>query len=105
MRPTALGPSTLGERRDGRGKKFQCNLKTRRDGNAASDAEKASGRAGRNRRYRGRRRRGQFCVSVQIDGRILDFLERARWLSERDSHDVGKIGEAIRGLLELSSKI
>jgi O-methyltransferase involved in polyketide biosynthesis len=59
----------------------------------------------RNRAYRDRRRRGQLCVTVTIDGEVLNFLERSRWLSERDAHDPQKVGEAIAGLLELSAKI
>jgi hypothetical protein len=66
---------------------------------------KAVCRADRNRRYRRRRRRGRFCITVQIDERILDFLGKAGWLNERDCHDAGKVSEGLTALLELSSKI
>jgi hypothetical protein len=66
---------------------------------------KAVCRAGRNRRYRARRRRGQFCANVLIDGSILDFLQKSGWLSQRDSHDAEKVGEAIARCLEASSRI
>jgi hypothetical protein len=59
----------------------------------------------RNRRYRDRRRRGRFCVTITIDGTILDYLQHTRWLTGRDSHDVEKVGEAITGLLQMSAKI
>jgi hypothetical protein len=58
------------------------------------------------RRCRERRRRGVFCASpVEVDGQILDFLERMRWLKEGDACDTKKIAEAITGLLSQSAKI
>jgi hypothetical protein len=59
----------------------------------------------RNRRHRERLRRGQLCVIVQIDGAILDYLQRTRWLNAHDAHDVSKIAQAIKACLELSAKV
>jgi hypothetical protein len=59
----------------------------------------------RQRAYRSRQRRGEFCASVRIDAAILNFLTRSRWLAETDVRKRKKIGEAIRDLLETSSRV
>jgi hypothetical protein len=62
-------------------------------------------RAQRNSPYYVRRKKGVRCVSLEVNGQILDFLARARWLHEGDAHDASKIAEAIRQCLQLSAKL
>jgi hypothetical protein len=62
-------------------------------------------KAARNARYYRRKRDGTIVASVEVDGPILNFLEKARWLSARDAHDASKVAAAIKACLELSAKI
>src|ERR1700747_1312414 len=55
--------------------------------------------------YYVRRKKGVRCVSLEVNGQIIDFLARARWLHEGDAHDASKIAEAIRQCLQLSAKL
>jgi hypothetical protein len=66
---------------------------------------KAAARAARNRRYLCRKKNRVTCANVEVSELVIDFFERARWLRGADVHDASKIGEAIKGLLELSAKI
>jgi hypothetical protein len=59
----------------------------------------------RQRAYRDRLRRREFCAVVPVNDAVLNFLARNRWLHERDAHDAKRVGEAIRALLELSSRV
>jgi hypothetical protein len=58
----------------------------------------------RNRKHRDRVRRGLLVIPVEVDSKILDLLVRHRWMREADSHDIGAIGAAIKGLLMLSAR-
>jgi hypothetical protein len=57
------------------------------------------------RRSRERRRRGAFCITLELDGQILNFLERMQWLKETDACDTRKIAQAIALLLSDSARI
>jgi hypothetical protein len=46
-----------------------------------------------------------FCTTVEVDGQILDFLERMQWLKAGDACDTKKVAQAITGLLSWSAKI
>jgi hypothetical protein len=55
--------------------------------------------------YRERQRRHEFIALVPVNEAILGFLVRNRWLSERDSHDAGRVSAAIRDLLKTSARV
>jgi hypothetical protein len=62
-------------------------------------APKAAHRRLRDRRYRARKSRCVAVVPVEIDGEMINFLLRARWLYEDEAHDKRQIGEAIAAML------
>jgi hypothetical protein len=64
-----------------------------------SDRERAR-RRDATRRRRQRARKGEAVALVTYNGRILDLLERTHHLTDCDTRDRHKVGEAITRLLE-----
>jgi hypothetical protein len=62
-------------------------------------------RRDRDRRYRQRRDACRIVVPVEIGAEALDLLIATRWLSEADSADARRIGEAIASMLAASARV
>jgi hypothetical protein len=60
----------------------------------------------RARRHRERLKAGRMVVPVEVDGQLMDWMVRVRWLSEAEASegDARKIGEAIARGLAASAK-
>ena len=72
-----------------------------------ADAEREQQRqlgAERQRRWRGRRRRGRFIVPVEICGKLLDRLVARRLLTEAEVYEIDLLAQRLAALLDALSR-
>jgi hypothetical protein len=58
----------------------------------------------RQRRYRERQKAGRIAVTIDVDSKIVTWLECTRWLRKADFHTRREIAQALAGLIADSAQ-
>ena len=103
--PTILPGDAALENHDATAAGFRARRAERSDAAVAAGVKAARrARKERDRRHRQNLRDKKRCVTVRVDGAVINWLIYTRWLDERDAADRARIGDAIGAMLTDSAR-